>query len=321
MPFFKDIGKAAGDLLGDDHFFFNKKVKVETKASNGSKFTFNKDMSDGGSSDGAVAYKHSSGINLKKLQVTNGGKVNVEAEVAEAVCKGSKLYMKITTLPEACNKYVKKKLVQETGTLGLKYDDKTYAVDASVNVLCADAPALAASVVATGLGMDGLSVGADMSYKTSLDTLGEGNPSAGGKLGSAAKGLQVDGATPMSKIPYKLNVQYAVPKDFSLAAVFTGQKNTLDIKYHQVLASECEVAATVGLNLADKAAKPTLQVGGSYQLDKDTTVYGKFSSCSNEVALAVSQALNANVQLNMATAISMSDMKSQKFGCGLEFSN
>merc|ERR1712072_1077608 len=96
---------------------------------------------------------------------------------------------------------------------------------------------------------------------------------------------------------------------------------TLDIKYHQVLASECEVSATVGLNLADKSAKPKLEVGGSYQLEKDTTVYGKFDSGSNEVALAVSQALNSSVQLNMATAISMSDMKSQKFGFGVEFSN
>merc|ERR1712146_382887 len=99
----------------------------------------------------------------------------------------------------------------------------------------------------------------------------------------------------MSKIPYKLNVQYAVPKDFSVAAIFTGQKNTLDVKYHQVLASECEVAATVGLNLADKSAKPTLEVGGSNQLHQDTTVYGKFGSSSNEVALAVSQALNSSV--------------------------
>jgi voltage-dependent anion channel protein 2 len=79
---FKDIGKTAKDTLSDD-YDFDRKLKIKTKTSNNVTFTTEGTM---GQSKAILAklsagFSHSSGINVKKLQVTTHGRLIGEAAV------------------------------------------------------------------------------------------------------------------------------------------------------------------------------------------------------------------------------------------------
>lgn len=334
MPFFGDLGKLAESLLetgrDNDHFFDSTKVALKTKASNGASFEVNKEIpadKSAGDADGKVSYKHSSGINLKELKMDSKGVTSVKTEVA-GVVDNTKFNMAVKTRPggNSTKKPGKKahKFNEETGSLGFKYDDKTVAADVSVDFLCGDAPMVKGNVVAAVPGVDGAHVGFDMSFRTSLDTWGD--RAAGGGALKGAKGLQIDGANTMTDFPWKVAAQYAL-SDMQLAAVYSSTpldgKKDLAVKYHQVLASDCNVGVQMNLDLAKKEGPaPTFFLGGSYNLDPDTTVFGKLSSAADsKFSLGVEQQLNSKVKLNMATAVSAADLSNHEFGFGIEFSN
>jgi len=319
MPFFKDLGGASDKILGGpgghEAYKTDKSFVVKTKACNGTKFTFDKTINNDGSTKGSAKteFKHSSGVNFKKIQIATNGKVNFEAELAEAA-KNTKLYVKIATLKDAVNTAK----ASECGALGFKFDNKDVAVDASVDILANDAPLIKASFAAAVPGVVGLSVGADAAYATSLDVWGKKNP-----LAAAGKsGLQFHGPTNPIDIIKAVAVSYA-GSDFDVTAVTAPAKKTLCLKYHQKLSDSTSVGAKVGVFAADAKFQPSVTFGGSYALDKDTTVFSKIDSGKSNVSLAFTQALNSSVSLTCATAFSASpnNASSPSFGASLQFSN
>lgn len=318
MPFFKDLGGAAEKILGGpgghEAYKTDKSFAVKTTANNGTKFTFEKTINNDGSTEATAKteFKHSSGVNFKKIQIGTNGKTNFEAELAEAA-KNTKLFVKIATLKEACNSKDGKK--SECGALGFKFDNKDIAVESSVDILANDAPLIKASFAMGVPGVDGLTVGADAAFATSLDTWG---PSPAGTDGKA--GLQVNGATKPIDIVKSVALSYA-GSDFDVTAVAAPAKKTLDLKYHQKLCSSTSVGAKVGVFGKGAKFEPSVTFGGSYALDKDTTVFSKIDSGESSVSLAFTQALNSNVTLTCATAVSVVNMNSSSFGAALEFSN
>jgi len=108
MPFFKDLGGSSDKILGcpggHEAYVTDKSFTVKTAAANGTKFTFDKTIGNDGktSATAKAEFKHSSGVNFKKIQIGTDGKVAFEAEVAEAA-KNTKLFVKIGTLKAAVN--------------------------------------------------------------------------------------------------------------------------------------------------------------------------------------------------------------------------
>lgn len=313
MPFFGDLGKLAETLLDtgrDSNIFFDStKVCLKTKASNGAAFEFNKEIGAGGAgdADGKVSYKHSSGINMKEVKMDTDGVTSVKAELKGAV-DNTTLNMAIKQNPQRGQRDAKGKMTEDSGSLGFKYDDKTVAADCSFDFLAADAPLIKANVVSAVPGVDGAHVGFDMQFKTALDTM----------PGS----LKDKGAHSLTTFPWKVAAQYAL-SDMQLAAIYDNGKKAGTIKYQQVLASDCAVGAQVDLPglFGKDTVKPTFTLGGSYNLDPDTTVYGRLESKKSELSLGVAQQLNSKVAVNMSTAVNAADMSNHKFGFGIELSN
>lgn len=319
MPFFKDLGGSSDKILGGpgghEAYVTDKSFTVKTAANNGTKFTFDKTIGNDGktSATAKAEFKHSSGVNFKKIQIGTDGKVAFEAEVAEAA-KNTKIFVKIGTLKSAVNSIKDGK--SECGALGFKFDNKDMAADGSVDILAMDAPLIKMSFAMKVPGVDGLTVGADAAYATSMDTWGPATP--GAKDGM--KGLQAKGATKPIDIIKAVAASYA-GSDFDVTAVVAPAKKTLDVKYHQKLSGTTSVGAKVGIFDKGAVFTPTVTFGGSYALDKDTTVFTKVESSSSSVSLAFTQAINSSVSLTCATSVGVVDMNSSSFGASLEFSN
>jgi hypothetical protein len=325
MPFFKDLGGASDKLLGGpgghEAYVDTQHVTVKAKAANGTNFTFDKDINDGAvSATAKVDFKHSSGVNFKKIQVGTNGKVNVEAEVAEAM-KNTKLYVKIGTLKEAVNSISAdgKTKKSECGALGFKFDNKDVAADASVDILAMDAPLLKFSAAFGVPGVDGLTAGFDAQYATSLDTWGTETKSRGATL-EGAKGLQMEGPTCPAKIVKGVALNYS-GSDFDVTASSCPAKKSLDVKYHQKLSGTTAFGAKIEMLPFAKKFEPKITLGGSYAYDNDTNVYAKMDASSKTVHLAFEQAINSSVKLTCATAIAADTMNSSGFGASIEFSN
>lgn len=340
MPFFKDLGSKADKLLGGrgghESYIDTKDLTIKTKAANGTKFTFDKTIGETSAAASAKAeFKHSSGVNFKKISISTAGKCGLEAELAEAM-PNTKMYVKIATLKDAVNSFGKfkdgdklpegksvgdfncKKANEENGALGFKFDNKDVAVDASVDILAMDAPVIKMSMAMGVPGVDGLTVGADAVYKTSLDNAGGATTAYGGKDGK--KGMQMCGPTNPAEIVKAVAATYN-GGDFDITAKFAPKSKALDFSYHHGISADTALAATVGIKADNKPIAPKIVFGGSYNVDKDTTVYAKIASDNAEVSLAFTQALSSSVSLTCATAVSAQDMSAGKFGMGLEFTN
>lgn len=340
MPsLFGNVGSTADDLIDADnkkHFAFTKRVKLCTSATNGMKMEFNKTIKSDGKVDGdaTMKYKHSSGINIKKAKATSGGKMALEGELANAF-DNTKLYMKIGTLPSATNAWSKAEMErdastggykEEKGEIGFEFVNKDIAAHMGVNFLCGDAPMLTASAMMDVPGVDNLSIGGDLAYRTALDTWGDATGSGGdAKIGeSAAKGLQLKGPSTVGSFPFQVGALYEVKNDFALSAVLNCQDRAdtpkINVKFSQVLNSDTNVAAT--LDTDTTMAAPEITLGGSYSVDKDTTLYTSMAfKADTTINFALKQKISGNVGLDLSGALDPVKMDSTKFGLGLNISN
>lgn len=130
VVFYKDLAKAAENILNDD-YDFSRKLKIQSTTTNGVKFTTEGEMS----SNKTIIAKlstgfthHDSGVVFKKLQVTTNGHLITEAELPNAFTKGLKLIAKVED-----NSISKVPHTKRVAILGAEYVKNSIAFNCQVN--------------------------------------------------------------------------------------------------------------------------------------------------------------------------------------------
>jgi len=286
-------------------------------------------------SDATMKYLHSSGINIKKVKVASSGKMALEGELANAF-ENTKLTMKINTVRGAVNSWSSKEMARdastggykgEKGELGLEFANKDIAATFAADFLTGDGPNLSASINVDVPGIDNLSIGGDVAFRTAVDRWGKatGTGGEGVTLEGDKRGLQIRGPNDLRNFPFRIGAQYEVKNDISLSACLNFQDRAapqVNVKVSQVLNSDTNVGATI--NMAMEEPSPEITVAGSYALDKDTNLHTSFnygSKGSGIINLGLKQKLSDSVGLDFSGSLDAIKMDSTKFGIGINISN
>jgi len=160
----------------------------------------------------------------------------------------------------------------ESVTLEAEYKHEYVTLAGSLNVLSPQGNRLTAASV---FGYDGFAVGLQAEYVTD-------------------KWSTINGVA-----------SYTSP-DF-VATVFArantiSNKNILGLTYHQRFNARTAIAAEASIDVNKTSESPKIAVGGSYDLDLDTTVKGKLDT-EGRVSLSYAQRLNKNTRAILGTSI------------------
>lgn len=262
-PMYKDHGKKACDLLNDD-YNFDRKLKVETKTGNGVTFTTEGAMKGEGKSILAklsAKFKHSSGINVKKLQLTTAGRLIGEFDMQQDD-------IKFIIKAEDGNKGGKSKSV-----IGAQYQTDAVAVSAEVDA--ASGPAINATAA---FGFDSFVVGGMVKYNTQFDdkanspSLDDYNASLNYNGGDASVTLKT--ANKLDKL--MLGVHHNISRDVQVASAFTygrgDAKKSLTVGGQYALDSDTTLQGKinndgiVSFNYIQQV-KPNVKLAASAQVD------------------------------------------------------
>lgn len=239
MLLFKDIGKVANTTLTDD-YDYNRKLKIKTKTGTGVTFTAEGAMGHNKAilAKMSGAFKHSTGINVSKLQVTTHSRVVGEASLDNALMDGLKFTFKMEdgTLKNTAG--VKYKAV---GKLGAEYKAKQFSTTAEAD-----------------FANNSLSATAVFGYE---------NVVLGGSLAvNVEKSAIADQGVAASWTGKDFHASVSSKKNFSMISASMDHRPADSIIY----------AALLDHNL--KSETSALTVGGRYQPDTDTTFCGKVNS-------------------------------------------
>eukprot|EP00286_Rhodomonas_abbreviata_P003768 CAMPEP_0181343146 /NCGR_PEP_ID=MMETSP1101-20121128/31423_1 /TAXON_ID=46948 /ORGANISM="Rhodomonas abbreviata, Strain Caron Lab Isolate" /LENGTH=191 /DNA_ID=CAMNT_0023454741 /DNA_START=71 /DNA_END=642 /DNA_ORIENTATION=+ len=157
MTKFGDVQKKSGDLLSRE-YFFDKKFKLTSKASNGVKFTTEGCLAPKSASGSLSASFGTSlkGLTVDKLAVTTAGRFKGEASLSDAL-PGTKLVIKGE---DGGGK-------NPSGKLDVQYTKDALRVDTSLDFT--DGPTVH---TAATYGYKQYLVGAELKYNTMLDDKG-----------------------------------------------------------------------------------------------------------------------------------------------------
>jgi hypothetical protein len=285
---FADLAKKALDTLNKG-YESNHSAKVTTKASNGVTYTGSVNSKGNGKLAGKVgaAVKHSSGFNLKKLEIANNGTLASEVALEGAVDKTTfNLNVVMTPLDLSG--------AGEKCEVGLEYAHEKAQLTLAVSPLLPTSAALSVLIKAH----ENVLIGG--SYAGQLDdtwTHTSDNVGIGYLNGDST--VTLTSASLFNK--------------FSL----TG--------FHQ-FNKEIAFAASVDLNRANPA-NAAITIGGSYQVDADTSVKAKInvpngSTDGATASIGYNQKINANVRLTAASQVRLDpqdDLFGASFALGVEF--
>jgi hypothetical protein len=288
---YKDIAKAVSDLL-DRGFETANSIKVNTKAANG--VSYNAEVAANSKDPNQVTakvgfkLKHSSGVNFKKFEISNDGKLATDVRLEDAI-KNATLTLGLV-LPA-----LELTTQSEKFEVGVEVDhDKAFLV-ASVSPVD-----VAASASVVFKATDTFSVGA--SYAGHMDDTWKTNA-----VDVAA--AYADGAGTSIAIASK-----KVFKEFSITA-------------HRQHSADIALATRLGLN-RDRPTEASLEVAGSYKIDADTTASGKVSVPTRDVAgstatLGLKHKLSSAVRVTAGTVVQLNPAHDHQFGAkyalGVEF--
>eukprot|EP00591_Stephanopyxis_turris_P000377 CAMPEP_0195525138 /NCGR_PEP_ID=MMETSP0794_2-20130614/25397_1 /TAXON_ID=515487 /ORGANISM="Stephanopyxis turris, Strain CCMP 815" /LENGTH=292 /DNA_ID=CAMNT_0040655515 /DNA_START=101 /DNA_END=979 /DNA_ORIENTATION=+ len=285
---YADLSKKAKDTLNKG-FDSNNSVKVNTKASNGVGYSASISSKGNGKISGKVGAKfsHSSGFNVKKLEIANNGTLASDVTLTGAVDNVT-FNLNVVMQPLALSG------AGEKCTVGLDYAHDKAKVTFAVSPLLPTAASISALVQAT----DNILVGG--SYSGELDDSWvhkSGNVGLGYSSGDSV--VTLGSCSFFNK--FHLNAFHQHSQDIAFAA-------------------------TVGLDRSN-ISNASVTVGGTYSVDADTTVKAKVSvpKASTDGATAAfgfNQKLNSNVRLTAASTVNLDpqdDLFGASFALGLEF--
>jgi hypothetical protein len=285
---YKDLGKSAKDLLGKG-FDGNNSVKVSTKAPNGVTYNAEVKAKGGNKIAGKVGakFKHSSGINFKKFEISNNGTLASDVTLEDAVddvtftLNVAMQPMDLSDLGEKCE-------------VGLKYNQDKVNFGVSVSPLLPTAVDASLVIKAT----DNILIGGTY----------------GGQLDDTWVNKK-DG----------ISVSYS-DAGATVALVSSGTFSKFGLSAFRKHDDKISLAADLQLTRANPASA-ALTVGGSYKIDGDTSVKAKInvpkgSAEGSTASLGFNHKLNSTVRLTAASQIQL-DPNDHLFGAsfamGLEF--
>lgn len=235
---YKDLAKAANNVLSDD-YDFSRKLKIKSKASNGVTFTtegaLNANKSILAKVSGGFTH-NASGVVFKKLQITTQGRVITEAELPNVLTKGLNLTFKLEDGSVAKQAHAK-----QVGVLGAEYKQPKVAFNTEADFV--GNTVKAAAVVA----QDQFLVGAQGAFNVDKSAVTEHN----------------------------VGVSF-VGNDFATSLVTKKNFGALSASFHHHISKDTVYAAVLDYDL--KSAANTLTVGGRYKVDSETTYAGKIDS-------------------------------------------
>jgi voltage-dependent anion channel protein 2 len=278
---FKDYGKKAGDVLGDDYYQYDRTLEVKVKTSNGVSFTVEGsiDNKDSISASAKAGFKPVDGINVKKFQLTTCGKIVGEASLTD-VAEG----LTFTVKAEEGHDPQKNK-----GNLCIDYATGAFTTNFDIDVI--NGP----SVTSYGsVGYESFTFGGMAKYNTGID------PGQTAGVNDFSAGVQYDGG------------------DFHASVVSAKKLSTAKANFYQKK-GDVLLGASLTTKLAD-AKSTKMEVGGVWAKDSDTDVAAKIDS-SGILSLGYNQSLSAGVTLGTSVQLNAAKFNgdSQNFGLSLSF--
>lgn len=284
---FKDMSKKSKDLLSKG-FDANSSVSVTAKASNGVKYTANiKSKGEKAvAGDVGAEFKHSSGFEVKKLAVSNDGKLSSDINLT-GVVDNTTFGLSVVLLP--LDLLADDGKGKEKAEVNVRHEHEKFSAGLTVSPVGPTSASLDLSVAA----IDNVVIGG--SYQGHLDDAWEHSEAQAAISYSTGDSAVALGA---SKLFQK----------FQLSG------------FHQHNA-DLAFAASVGLTREDPR-KASISVGAAYNLDADTSVKAKLdvpSASTDDASLSLSfkQKINANVRLTAASKIDLDPNGDDLFGANL----
>lgn len=284
---FKDISKAAKDLLGKGFDSANS-VKVTTSAADGVTYTAQVNAKGAGKVAGKVGakFKLSNDINVKKLELANNGTLSATVNLVGLVDN-------VTFSLDSVLEPLQLSGDREKCEVGIDYTHEKARVNLSISPLLPTSASVGLLVQAHDNFVVGGSYSGqlDDTWTHSSDDVGVGYSKAGN------------------------TVTLTTGNFFQKFALAGYHKHSADIA----------LAATVGLDRSSPSSA-NITVGGSYQVDADTSVKGKInvpsgSTAGAAVSFGLNQKINSNVRLTAGSKISLDpsdDLFGASFALGLE---
>jgi hypothetical protein len=285
---FADLSKKANDTLNKG-YDSNNSVKVNTKTANGVSYSASVASKGNNKIAGKVGanFSHSSGLNVKKLEIANNGTLASDVTLTGAVANTTfnlNVVMQPLNLSGAGEKC----------EVGLEYAHEKAQVTLSVSPLLPTAANASVLIKAHENVLIGGSYAGqlDDTWVSKSDNVGLGYTTADSIV--------------------TLNSS-ALFSNFTLSG------------FHQYN-SDIAFAASVGLNRSNPS-NASVTVGGAYKIDADTSVKAKVSVPNGSTdgataSLGFNQKINANVRLTAASQIRLDpqdDLFGASFALGLEF--
>lgn len=285
---YKDLSKKANDALNKNYSNANS-AKVSTTAANGVAYTVELKSSDSSSVSSKLSakFKHSSGINVKKLEINNKAKVAADIALENAVDNATfnlNVVMEPLTSPGSAEKC----------TVGVDYAHEKAQIGLNISPFGPTGATLSALINPA----DNVLVGGV--YAGELNDSGWTQTTLNAGLGYTSS----DNIVTLTSNNCFSN--------FTLSAF---RQHSADIAF----------AARIGLDSANPNTA-SFTVGGTYVVDANTKVNGKFDVPNGDVAssslsVGYNQKLNSNVRLTAATKLQVGNGGAQSSGLalGLEF--
>ncbi|DBA02033.1 TPA: hypothetical protein N0F65_000280 [Lagenidium giganteum] len=275
---FKDLAKTAEDVLRDD-YDFSRKLKIKSKASNGVSFT----------TEGAL------NANKSILAKVTGGFTH---EGSGVVFKK----LQITTQGRLITEAELPNVFTKGLHLNFKLEDGSVAKNANAKQV---------GVLGAEYKQDNFSFNVDADFVG--NTIREAGVFAYENFligGQAAFNIDKTALT-----EHNVGISY-VGGDFTTSLVAKKNFATLSASFHHKLSKDTVYAAVLDYDL--KSAANTLNVGGRYKADSDTTYAGKIDS-EGFLSLASIQKIRPFVTLTTSVHVDAKNFEgdAHKFGIGL----
>eukprot|EP00350_Pseudokeronopsis_sp_OXSARD2_P000268 CAMPEP_0170561508 /NCGR_PEP_ID=MMETSP0211-20121228/55221_1 /TAXON_ID=311385 /ORGANISM="Pseudokeronopsis sp., Strain OXSARD2" /LENGTH=295 /DNA_ID=CAMNT_0010877161 /DNA_START=15 /DNA_END=902 /DNA_ORIENTATION=+ len=282
---FKDLNKSANDLLNKG-FDSDNSVSVKTKASNGVTYTAKVQSKAEGkvSANVGAAFKHSSGLNVKKFEFGNNGKLSADFDLNDVVDNAT-FSLGVVLLPLdllAADGH-------EKVELGVRYTHEKANANLTVSPIAPTSAAFDLTVAP----IDNVLVGG--SYKGELDdTWTHKDIQAGASYASG---------------------------DSAVALVASKSLSVFTVSGFHQLDADLAFAGSVQIK-KENAREAAATVGASYKLDADTSVKGKIqvphgSLDDTSATISFKQKINGNVRVTATSKIDLDPNGDDLFGANL----
>lgn len=298
MPFklFSDLDKSCNDLFKKS-FTWGQKVTVDTKATNGAAFSneFTRDAEGKTASSCNMKFKHPSGFNVDKLQISSKHQLDANISLTDTALANAKFKLGVKLVDLLSD------MDDEESFIGVDYTHDLFTLSAAADPVSSKAKASISS------GYQSMLFGCDANF----------DASAANKIvnSSYAAGYAGGDFTLLAK---------AAKGTFAKKGGGTEEKNTVTVTLHQSNGA-MQYGAKMGYNVAekDKAKKLAMSFISKYTMDEDTSFVASLEKGS-AISMAYKQQLRPQCAMTASLGFDLSALTgkgtSSKFGLGFNFS-